>query len=123
MIHQINQANQILYFVLFCLSQRSGSPGITITSIFTEHRFMCFIFKDIKAGFVTVAPPNPFRFLNFRKLSVCCPVLYMHLSQHLYQSSSSREKTGRYIARPTAYLLNVMWSHGSTSLKAAPGTN
>lgn len=48
----------------------------------------------------------------------------MHLSKHLYQSSSSGEKTGRYIARSTVYLLNIiMWPHASTSLKAAPGTN
>lgn len=49
------------------LSQRSGSPGITITLVFTEHTFMCFMFKDIKAAFVTIPPPNPFRFFWLMK--------------------------------------------------------
>lgn len=58
----------LLHFVLLSaflsLSQRSGSPGITITLVYTEHTFMCFIFKDVKAAFVNVLPPSSFRFLQ-----------------------------------------------------------
>lgn len=55
---------------------------------------MCFMFKDIKAAFVTVPLQTPLDSYRLQKaFQNGCPVLYPNLSKHLYQSSSSWEKT------------------------------
>lgn len=86
-----------LHFVLLCflksLSQRSGSPDITITLAFTEHTFMCFMFKDINAAFVTAHLQIPSGSYRLQKaFQDGYPVLSMNPSKHLYQSSTSWEK-------------------------------
>lgn len=68
-----------LHFVLLSanyqsLSQRSGSPGVTITLVFTKHTFMCFMFENIKTAFI-IPPTKPFRFWTTSQ--DCHPVLYI----------------------------------------------
>lgn len=86
--NRIKPANQI-HFPLCSsccfesVSQRSGSPGITITLIFTNHTCMCFMIKDLKA-----APFKSFQVLmGFMELSKIAK-FFMGIQVNIYTKAA-----------------------------------
>lgn len=97
MRNEIMQANQIhftLYsFLLFSKSlPEVRKPWYNNHFSLYRNTFMCFMFKDIKAAFLNLPSPNPFRFLEASESSPRLLPHSLNPSKHLYQSSSSWEK-------------------------------
>lgn len=106
------------YCAPFCffenLSQRSGSPGITITLVFTENTFMCFMVKD-RQSLLLIPLQIPSDSYRFQKaFQICCPFLFIWIQVNIYTKAAlSWEKINRhiYMTRTIAYLLNLIPDH------------
>lgn len=124
MRNQINYANQI-HFILcssaLCSLSQVRKPWYHNHFSLYRTTFMCFMFKDIKATFVTASPSNPFRFLKAseRKLSKIAAQFFTWIQVNVHTKAAlpgRRLNRHRYITRPTAYLLNLKSKHGTVKI-------